>query len=208
MTHDSTVFVVDDNPDVCQSILALAESAGLHAETFPSAGEFLDAYRADRAGCLVLDIRLRGSNGLDLQDELLRRHATLPVIILTAYANVPTSIRAFKGGAFDFLRKPVPPEQLLERIGAALEFDRRARAAAAEGELIRERIAALTRREHEVMELIVAGKTSKEIAAALRLSVRTVEGHRLVVLRKMHVTSAAQLVRDVLVARGEVQRPT
>lgn len=208
MTHDSTVFVVDDNPGVCQSILALAESAGLHAETFPSAREFLDAYRPDRAGCLVLDIRLRGNNGLDLQDELLRRHATLPVIILTAYANVPTSIRALKGGAFDFLRKPVPPEQLLERIGAALEFDRRARAAAAEGELIRERIAALTRREHEVMELIVGGQTSKEIAAALRLSVRTVEGHRRVVLRKMHVTSAAQLVRDVLVARGEVQRPT
>ena len=208
MNQESTVFVVDDNPGVCQSILALAESAGLRAETFPSAREFLDAYRPDRAGCLVLDIRLRGSSGLDLQDELLRRRATLPIIVLTAYANVPTSIRAFKSGAFDFLRKPVPPDQLLERIGAAIELDRRNRAVAAESEAIRRRIARLTRREYEVMELMVAGKMSKEIAGALDLSVRTVEGHRRVVLRKMQVTSAAQLVRDVLIARGEVQRAT
>jgi FixJ family two-component response regulator len=208
MSAKPTVFVVDDNPGVRESLKSLAESAGLRAETYASAQEFLAAYVPERAGCLVLDVRLRGSSGLDLQDELRRRRVTLPVIVLTAYASVPTSVRALKGGAVDFLRKPVPPRLLLERIRAALQIDRQARAAATERSTVTARLARLTPREREVMELLVAGQTSKEIAAALALSVRTVEGHRRVVLRKLEVASAAQLVRAVLHARDDTHRST
>src|SRR6266481_5279337 len=111
MTADPTVFVVDDNPSVRTSMQALFEAAGLAVETYASGAEFLATYDAQQAGCLVLDVRLRrGESGLDLQDELHRRNATLPVIVMTGYADVPTSVRAFKAGAVDFLRKPVPPK--------------------------------------------------------------------------------------------------
>jgi FixJ family two-component response regulator len=185
MTAPATVFVVDDNVGVRKSVRALLESAGLAVET----------------GCLVLDVRLRNASGLDLQDELRRRKAMLPVIVLTGHGNVPTSVRALKAGAFDFLQKPVPPTMLLERIRAAIEVDRQARAATTERAPVIERLARLTPREREVMELLVAGRTSKEIATALDVSVRTVEGHRRMVFSKMQVSSAAQLVRTVLSAR-------
>ena len=107
-----TVFLVDDNPAVRKSMQALVEAAGLAVETYASAGEFLAAYDGRRPGCLVLDVRLRGESGLDLQDELRRRNIILPIIVMTGYADVPTSVRAFKGGARDFLRKPVPPKKL------------------------------------------------------------------------------------------------
>jgi two-component system, LuxR family, response regulator FixJ len=202
MTRDPTVFVVDDNLAVRKSLRALLESAGLRVETYASAEEFLDAYDPERIGCLLLDIRLRDRNGLDLQDELRRRKAMLPIIVLTGHGNVATSVRALKAGAIDFLQKPVPPKVLLERVRTAVEIDRQARAAAADRIAIAGRLAHLTPREHEVMELLASGKTSKEIAATLHLSVRTVEGHRRMVFLKMDVTSAAQLVRAVLRARG------
>ena len=192
-----TVFVVDDNPSVRKSIQALVEAAGLQVETYASAGEFLAAYDAGRAGCLILDVRLRGESGLDLQDELRKRDAVLPIIIMTGYADVPAAVRAFKGGAVDFLRKPVPPKKLIEQIRAAIEGDRHAREAAARREAVNDQIAHLTRRERQVMELLAVGKSSKEIATALALSVRTVEGHRRNVLRKMNVESAVQLARAI-----------
>jgi len=202
MTSEATVFVVDDNNSVCQSLRALLESAGLAVETFTASEEFLAVYDPARPGCLVLDVRLRhGKSGLDLQDELRRRKAMLPIIVLTGHGNVPTSVRALKAGAVDFLQKPAPPKVLLERILAALETDRQARAAAAERARVIEKLARLTPREHEVMESLVAGQTSKEIAAALHLSVRTVEGHRSMVFLKMDVSSAAQLVSLVLSTR-------
>lgn len=200
---EPTVFVVDDNPAVRKAVQALVESEGLAAETYASGQEFLDAYDPQRPGCLVLDLRLRGSSGLDLQDELRRRKSDIPIIMLTAYGNVPTSVRAFKGGAVDFLQKPVVPEKLLKCVRDAIEMDRRARDATAARARVTERIQELTPREREVMELLVQGKTSKEIAAALDLSVRTVEGHRGEVLRKMEVSSAAELVRDVLAVRSQ-----
>jgi len=150
----------------------------------------------------VLDVRLRHGSGLDLQDDLRRRKAMLPIIVLTGHGNVPTSVRALKAGAVEFLQKPAPPKLLLEHIRAALDSDRRARAATTERAVVTDRVARLTPREREVMEHLVAGKTSKEIAAAMNVSVRTVEGHRRVVLSKMSVSSAAQLVRTVLAARG------
>lgn len=200
---DPTVFVVDDNPAVRKAVQALVESRGLAAETYASGQEFLDAYDPERPGCLVLDVRLRGSSGLDLQDELRKRKATLPIIILTAYGNVPTSVRAFKGGAVDFLQKPVVPEKLLKCIRDAIEMDQRARGIAAARARVLARIEDLTPREREVMELLALGKASKEIAVALDLSVRTVEGHRGEILRKMEVCSAAELVREVLGVRSE-----
>ena len=198
-----TVFVVDDKSSVRKSIQALVEAAGLQAETYASAGEFLAAYDPGRAGCLVLDIRLRGESGLDLQDELRKRAATLPIIIITGYGDVPAAVRAFKGGAVDFLRKPVPPKKLVAQIQAAIETDRRAREITKQRDMVTAHVAHLTPRERQVMELLAVGKSSKEIATGLALSVRTVEGHRRNVLRKMEVESAVQLARAIAgVRRG------
>jgi two-component system response regulator FixJ len=198
MLNSPTVFVVDDNPGVRKSLRALLESADLDVETFASGEEFLAAYDPDRAGCLLLDVRLRKSSGLDLQDELNRRKTTLPIIVLTGHGTVPTSVRALKAGAVDFLQKPAPPKMLLERVQAALQVDRQSRSTAADEAVVTERLKHLTPREREVMELLLAGKSSKEIAAVLRVSIRTVEGHRRMVLSKIQVTSASQLVRVVL----------
>jgi len=197
MTAVPTVFVVDDNPGVRKSLQALVEAEGLAVATYASAAEFFRAWDAQRPGCLVLDVRLRGESGLNLQDELRRRNATLPVIVMTGYADVPTSVRALKGGAIDFLRKPVPPKQLIARIREALDVDRRARDAAVQHGDVADRIAQLTPREREVMELLAVGDSSKAIASALSISVRTVESHRRTVLRKMRVSSAVQLARAV-----------
>ena len=201
MPAAATVFVVDDNVGVRKSLRALLESAGLAVETYASGEEFLAAYDPDRRGCLLLDIRLQHGSGLDLQDELGRRKAMLPIIVLTGHGTVSTSVRALKAGAVDFLQKPAPPKVLLERICAALDRDRQARAVTTEGAVVLERLARLTPREREVMDLLMAGKTSKEIAVTLNVSVRTVEGHRRAVLSKMNVSSAALLVRTMLSVR-------
>jgi len=207
MTTGATVFVVDDSANVRTSLRALLESAGLAVETYASGEEFLAAFDPARAGCLVLDVRLRRGSGLDVQDELRRRRAMLPVIVLTGHGNVPTSVRALKAGAVDFLQKPAPPKILLERIRAAIELGHQVRTETSARAAVIERLAHLTPREREVMELLVAGKTSKEIAATLRVSLRTVEGHRRRVLSKTNVSSAAQLVRAVLSAREADPRP-
>jgi FixJ family two-component response regulator len=198
MTAEATVFVVDDNVGVRNSLRALLESAGLAVETYASGEEFLAAYDPKRPGCLVLDVRLRHGSGLDVQDELRRRKTTLPIIVLTGHGDVSSSVRALKAGAVDFLQKPAPPKVLLERIRAALDSDRQARAVITERAVVMERLAHLTPREREVMELLLVGRASKEIASALQVSVRTVEGHRRMVFSKMNVSSAAQLVRVVL----------
>jgi FixJ family two-component response regulator len=204
MSADPTVFVVDDNVGVRNSLCALMKSAGLSVETYESGEEFLAAYDPGRPGCLVLDVRLRaGASGLDVQDELIERKAMLPIIVLTGHGTVPTSVRALKAGAVDFLQKPVPPKVLVERIRAAIEADQQARDAAKEHDEVRSRAARLTPREREVMKLLVDGKTTKEIAYDLHLSARTVEAHRRTVLRKMNVTSAAQLVRVVIATPPE-----
>lgn len=190
-----TVFVVDDDQGVRKALHALASASGLAAETFAGPDEFLAQFDPTRPGCLVLDVRLGSANGLDLQDELRQLGATIPVIMITGYGNVPTSVRAMKGGAIDFLQKPFSPRLLLDRIREAIAIDIENRAAARKRLRIEERIASLTPREREVMELLITGTTSKDIGHAMDLSVRTVEGHRREVLRKMAVNSATQLVR-------------
>lgn len=206
MTDVPTVFVVDDDVGVLKSIGFVLDSARLPFQTFTSSDEFLAAWSLERAGCLVLDIRLGHRSGLDLQDELRRRSSILPVIVMTGFGDVATSVRAFKSGAFDFLQKPVPATILLERITTALESDREARASARERATVLERLARLTPREREVMELLIAGKTSKEIAQSLDVSVRTVEGHRHLLFSKMIVGSATKLVSAVLSVRPERHR--
>jgi len=206
VTAAATVFVVDDNLGVRKSLRALLESAGLAVETYASGEEFLAVYDPERPGCLVLDLRLQHGSGLDLQDDLRRRKALLPIIILTGHGNVPTSVRALKAGAVDFLQKPAPPKLLLERIRVALDSDRQARAVTSERTVVMKRLGRLTPREREVMKLLTAGKTSKEIAVSINVSVRTVEGHRRMVLSKMNVSSAARLVRTVLGAREAASR--
>jgi len=197
MMAEPTVFVVDDNPGLRRSLQSLLEAARLPVETYASAQEFLERYDSERPGCMVLDVRLRRENGLELQEELRRRHVTLPIIVMTGYGDVPTSVRAFKGGAIDFLQKPVDPKKLLTRIREALELDRQGRAIAVQRAAVLAGIARLTPRERQVMNLLAIGNSSKEVAATLKISARTVEGHRRVVLRKMGVSSVAHLARAV-----------
>lgn len=203
MKDTPTVFVVDDDPGVRTSVCALMESDGLAVEAYATAAEFLERFDPGRPGCLLLDVRLRRASGLDLQDELRRRRATLPILVITGYANVPTTIRALKSGAFDFLQKPVPPGVLLERVHAAIEEDRAQRESVAKNAAARRRLDRLTPRERQVLKLLIEGKISKEIADVLNVSVRTVEGHRRMLLSKMGVATAAELVHAVMLAGGE-----
>ena len=163
----STVFVVDDDPALRTSLETLLGTAGLQTETFASAQEFFDAYAPDRPGCLVLDLRLRGENGMDVLDRLRAEHASLPVIMLTAHGDVPTSVHALKNGAIDFLEKPARPTVLIARIREALELDRSARETRPAVSAVEERARRLTPRERQIARLLMAGKRSKEIAAAL-----------------------------------------
>jgi FixJ family two-component response regulator len=204
MTDVPTVFVVDDDVGVLKSIGLVLASARLPFQTFTSSDEFLAAWSPERPGCLVLDIRLGNRSGLDLQDEILRHRSSLPIIVVTGFGDVATSVRALKSGAFDFLQKPVPSKILLERVTSALSKDREARASALKRASLLHRLARLTPREREVMELLIGGKTSKGIARALDVSVRTVEGHRHLLFLKMHVSSATQLVTAVLSVRPEL----
>ena len=176
----------------------LLAAAGLRSEAYASASAFLAAYDPSRRGCLVLDLVLRGENGHDLQDELRRRKVALPIIVLTAHGTVGASVRALKAGAIEFLEKPARPAKLLAHIRDALAMDEAARAQAVTRAADERRLARLTPRERQVLNLLVGGKTSKEIATSLGLSVRTVEGHRARIYLKTDVSSVAQLVRVVL----------
>jgi two-component system response regulator FixJ len=191
------VFVIDDNPGCRRSLQSLLEAARLPVATFASVRDFLERYDGRRPGCIVLDVRPRGGSGLDLEEELRRRQLTLPIIVMTGSGDVPSSVRAFEGDAIDFRQKPVPPAKLLERIREALGIDPQARATAEQHAIVLDGITRLTPRQRQVMDQLALGSTSKQIAAVLKISVRTVEGHRRVVLRKMGVSSAAHLARAV-----------
>ena len=197
-TLKPTVFIVDDDAAVRDSLKFLMRSVGHAVETFASAQEFLDAYRDDRPGCLVLDIRMPGVSGLELQEQLVERHSIVPIIFITGHGDVPMAVEAMQAGAMDFIQKPFRDQDLLDRINQALEKDAGNRQALRESNAIRERLAALTPREREVMDLVVHGKANKVIAGDLDLSQRTVEIHRARVMEKMQAASLAHLVRMVL----------
>jgi two-component system, LuxR family, response regulator FixJ len=200
---EPTVFVVDDDPAVRDSLRWLLQSVDLAVETFATGEAFLEAYDPARPGCLVLDVRMPGMSGLRLQEELGKRGITLPVIVITGYAEVQTAVRALKTGAFDFIEKPYSDEVLLECIHRAIETDREAREVEALRTELAGRFALLTPREREVMELVTAGKANKVIAADLGLSPKTVEVHRAAVMDKMGADSVAELVRFELLLHPE-----
>lgn len=203
MVDAPTVFVVDDDPAFRKSVTWLVGSVGLPVETFPDAASFLERVRPGIAGCLVADLRMPGMSGLDLQAELSQRDVAIPVILITGYADVPAAVRAMKGGAMDFLEKPMSGQELLDRIREALDRDVETRASNARRAELEARYARLTTRERQVLAEIVAGKPNKVIAADLGVSPKTVEVHRARVMEKMGVDSLADLVRAHLALGGE-----
>lgn len=194
---DQTVFVVDDDEAVCDALQSLLESEGLRAAVFRSADEFLTAYRPGQPGCLVLDVRMRGMSGLELQAKLVGEQLSIPIIIISGHGDIPMAVRALKAGALDFLEKPVDPRVLLARIRHALGVEKQWRRQREQRQDLAVRLARLTPRERVVMNMVVAGRPSKRIAAELGVTLKTVEAHRKQVLRKMGVSKAVELVRLV-----------
>ncbi len=190
-----TVFVVDDDPAIRIAMQALMESVHLQHEIFGSADEFLEQFDDDRAGCLILDIRMPGLGGLELQELLVQRHSTLPIIFITGHGDVPMAVEAMQKGAVDFIQKPFRDQDLLDRIHQALKADRERRVEQRQHSEVAERVARLTNREHEVFDLVVTGKANKVIAYELGVSQRTVEIHRARVMEKMEARSLADLVK-------------
>ncbi len=194
----STVFVVDDDQAMRNSLKWLIESVGVPVESFSSADEFLAHYQADRAGCLVLDVRMPGMSGLELLEHLAERNIHIPAVIITGHGDVPMAVRAMKSGAIDFIEKPFNDEALLDAIRRALAYEEQHRSFHSEHVQITERLSNLTPREHEVMEMVTAGRSNKEIANALGVSAKTIEAHRARVMEKMQAGSLAELVRMAL----------
>lgn len=198
MSAEFTVFVVDDDQAVRESLALLVQSVGLEVETFASAQDFLDLYAPERPGCLITDIRMPGMSGLELQERLSADGRHIPVIVLTGFGDVPAAVRALKGGAIDFVEKPFNPQALLDLVQQAIVRDSERRAQAAREADLDKRMASLTPREQEVMALVVAGKANKVIAIDLLISERTVELHRGRIMKKMRARSLAELMRIVL----------
>ena len=190
-----TVYIVDDDPAIRIAMQALLESVNIEHEIFASADEFLEDEKHHRAGCLVLDIRMPGLGGLELQDELISRQSTLPIIFITGHGDVPMAVDAMQKGAVDFIQKPFRDQELLDRIREALSTDRQRREEQDRRAEIGSRIERLTNREKEVFDLVVTGKPNKVIAYDLDVSQRTVEIHRARVMEKMEARSLADLVR-------------
>jgi len=196
--NEPTVFVVDDDAAIRDAIRFLMRTAKLNVETFETAEEFLAQYRAAWPGCLVLDVRMPGMSGLDLHAELQARNITLPVLIVTGHGDVPMAVRAMKAGVADFVEKPFNNDELLQKVKICLQADADFRQEQAQHSEADQRIASLTPREREVMDLLVQGKRNKVIAAQLGISSRTVEAHRSKIMEKMNVTSLSEVVRIAL----------
>ncbi len=194
-TFDASVFVVDDDPLIRDALEQLIKSVGLKACAFSSAQEFLEKDLPDEPCCLILDIRMPGLSGLDLQDELAKKDLTIPVIFITGHGTVPMSVRAMKAGAVDFLQKPFEDQELLDALHKAIEKSRQIRMEQAELREIKRRVESLTPREHEVLVLVTAGMLNKQIAYDLKLSENTIKTHRAHIMQKMKAESLADLVR-------------
>ena len=190
-----TVFIVDDDPAIRFAMQALMDSVNIEHEIYSSGDEFLEKVDDHRAGCLVLDIRMPGLGGLELQEELIKRDSTLPIIFITGHGDVPMAVDAMQKGAVDFIQKPFRDQDLLDRIREALKTDAERREEQQKHAEVAERLARLTNREREVFDLVVTGKPNKVIAYELGVSQRTVEIHRARVMEKMQARSLADLVK-------------
>jgi len=190
-----TVFLVDDDPSILKSLSRLLRSAGYTAETFASAEEFLGREHFNGIGCLLLDVRMPGLSGMDLQDELSQADYSMPIIFITGHGNIPMSVQAMKKGAVDFLTKPFDDEELLQAVKKAIEKDRKAKAEQAEMHDALRRIEQLTPREHEILRYVITGMLNKQIALKLDIAEKTVKIHRGRIMEKLCVDSVADLVR-------------
>lgn len=198
-THfPETVYVVDDDAAVRAALRALFRSVGLPVQTFESAEEFLGALSDNPVGCLVLDVRMVGMSGLELQAHLARHGYRLPVIVISAHADVPMAVRAMKLGAIEFLEKPINEQELLDRVQSCLQEASRAHQQAASSDALLARFQFLTGREQEILQHVVSGKRSKVIAAELGISSRTVDVHRARIMEKLGVNSTTELIKVVL----------
>ena len=200
-SDEPTVFLVDDDHAVRDALELLLESAGLRTVSYPSAAAFLEGFEKNRRGCLVLDIRMPGMSGMELQAALAEKSVNIPIIFLTGHGNVSMSAKAFRTGAIDFMENPFNENVLLERIQEAIQLDQSNQAMAARRVDANTRLASLTPREREVMLLIVAGNANKEIATKLNLSTRTIETHRGHILEKTGAQSLADLI-ELAIASG------
>ena len=201
MSPKSTVFVIDDDEDVLESLHWLFESVSMPVEVFGSAAEFLADPGCEGPGCLVLDVRMPERDGLELLKVLCTHRIGLPVIMISGHADVPMAVKAMQSGAVDFIQKPVSHQDLLQSVRKALAADERFRAEIGDPRIIAERLEQLTAKERVVLKAIVAGNTNKAIAGSLNVSIRTVETHRANLMRKLGVKSTAGLVRLTLACR-------
>ena len=192
---DAMVFVIDDDESIREALHSLIRSVGLRVATFPSAHEFLQSDRPDVPACLILDVRMPGLSGLDLQRDLTEANIHIPIIFITGHGDIPMSVRAMKAGAVEFLTKPFRDQDLLDAIQQALDRDRHARSQQADSADLRNRFHSLTPRETEVFELVVKGLLNKQIALQLGTSEITIKLHRRQVMEKMQADSLADLVR-------------
>jgi FixJ family two-component response regulator len=193
-----TVYVVDDDDAVRDSLRLLLKSAGIACEVHSAAQQFLAAYDPAQPGCLVLDVRMPGMSGLEMQHELNLRGAIIPVIFITGHGDIPMAVEAMQHGAFDFLQKPFRDQELLDRVQRALVRDAENRVRLRHTDRIKERLATLSPREREVLDLVTQGKANKMVAGDLGVSQRTVEIHRAHVMQKMEAGSLAELVRMMM----------
>ena len=195
LEDDPIVFIVDDDDSVRKALTRLIKSVDLNVETFASADDFLQRESHKGPACLVLDIRMPGLSGLDLQDELVAAGRTLPIIFISGHGNIPLSVRAMKAGAVDFIEKPFEDQTLLDAINQSLKKDRQAKLEQAELREIQRRVDCLTVRERQVFAHVVSGKLNKQIAFELGTTERTIKAHRARVMKKMQANSLADLIR-------------
>jgi two-component system response regulator TtrR len=195
MATEATVFVVDDDAAMRESLRFLVESVGLDVETFERAEDFLARYDPELPGCLILDVRMPEVSGLELQERLAEYGSGLPIIMVTGYGDVPMAVRAMRNGAVDFIEKPFSDQHLIDRVQEAIARDRLRRTERKGRESVARRVSTLSAREREVLDLVVTGKANKVIAHELGLSPKTIEVHRARLMKKLNVSSVAELVQ-------------
>ncbi len=200
---EPTVFIVDDDSSVLKGISRLMKSVKLKEETYSSAQDFLDSYNPEQPGCLLIDMRMPGISGLELQEILHSRNILIPTIMITGYGEVTDAVQAMKNGAIDFIEKPFKGQYLLDQVHKAIAKDAQIRKKQAQQQVVSASLALLTAREREVMDLVIAGKANKVIALELGLSMKTVEFHRAHVMKKMKADSVAELVDMCISATKE-----